>query len=180
MKASTIWFTKPRAQETERAGGSNSRSTRSTVPARSSPSGTHRRPHGGKRRAQRPGLAPPSAARGDRRRHFGSRSGPSAWRRGRGQSVAASGPGTAPRRIPTGTGRSGGRRCGCPGWVSAPPPPPKMNIMDFNMKKLAADAGTFLSRAVQVRPLPRGRALRPSFIAAAPAVGKQARPRAGP
>lgn len=26
-----------------------------------------------------------------------------------------------------------------------------MNIMDFNVKKLAADAGTFLSRAVQVR-----------------------------
>lgn len=25
-----------------------------------------------------------------------------------------------------------------------------MNIMDFNVKKLAADAGTFLSRAVQV------------------------------
>ncbi|KAJ8793511.1 hypothetical protein J1605_019345 [Eschrichtius robustus] len=28
--------------------------------------------------------------------------------------------------------------------------PPRMNIMDFNVKKLAADAGTFLSRAVQV------------------------------
>lgn len=27
---------------------------------------------------------------------------------------------------------------------------PRMNIMDFNVKKLAADAGTFLSRAVQV------------------------------
>uniref|UniRef100_A0A8P0PLT1 Endophilin-B1 n=1 Tax=Canis lupus familiaris TaxID=9615 RepID=A0A8P0PLT1_CANLF len=27
--------------------------------------------------------------------------------------------------------------------------PPSMNIMDFNVKKLAADAGTFLSRAVQ-------------------------------
>lgn len=134
---------------------------------------------GGKSRAQRPG-ASLTAARGDRRRHFGCRSGPCAWRRGRGQSVAASGAGTAPRRIRAGTGRSGGRRCGCPGWVSALPPPPKMNIMDFNMKKLAADAGTFLSRAVQVRPLPRGRAPRPGFAAAALAVGKRARPRAGP
>lgn len=34
-----------------------------------------------------------------------------------------------------------------------------MNIMDFNVKKLAADAGTFLSRAVQVRR----RRLRPGW-----------------
>lgn len=37
--------------------------------------------------------------------------------------------------------------------------PPSMNIMDFNVKKLAADAGTFLSRAVQVRR----RRLRPGW-----------------
>lgn len=49
-----------------------------------------------------------------------------------------------------------------------PPPPPhrigrlplKMNIMDFNVKKLAADAGTFLSRAVQVRRHRGDRAVR--------------------
>lgn len=57
---------------------------------------------------------------------------------------------------------------------SAPPPPPKMNIMDFNVKKLAADAGTFLSRAVQVRPrspAPAGASPGPSFAAAARAAG---------
>lgn len=40
-----------------------------------------------------------------------------------------------------------------------------MNIMDFNVKKLAADAGTFLSRAVQVQRR-RRRRLRPGGVVA--------------
>lgn len=58
-------------------------------------------------------------------------------------------PAPQPRRL-----RGVPRLPASPAGGSVPPPPPPspgMNIMDFNVKKLAADAGTFLSRAVQVR-----------------------------
>lgn len=54
--------------------------------------------------------------------------------------------------------------------------PPGMNIMDFNVKKLAADAGTFLSRAVQVRR----RRLRPGWWRLGRARGGLARGRRRP
>lgn len=47
------------------------------------------------------------------------------------------------RRVPRLLAKASRRLC--------PASQPAMNIMDFNVKKLAADAGTFLSRAVQVR-----------------------------
>lgn len=74
---------------------------------------------------------------------------------------------------PPSPGASRGRKCGGRqvAAVTKPPPPTsrigrlplKMNIMDFNVKKLAADAGTFLSRAVQVRRQSSAEEAKPCF-----------------
>lgn len=123
------------------------------------PDGRDLRPGGGcsaTRQAQRASGQPAGRALSGRARHT-LRLSPSLRKRQlRGAGAASRHLPRPPRRRPAPQPRR--RRRGAPrlpaspaGGSVPPPPSPGMNIMDFNVKKLAADAGTFLSRAVQVR-----------------------------